>query len=173
MDRLRKLFLKAKNNDRYFEKLYKETVDLALRYFSARLKTRADVEDLTQEFYLKLYRSLKDYRDSGSPYAFFYSIARSVYVDWLKKLNKDYFLTENLELYHQESQKNEDTDRKIDIEKGLNKLREDEREIILLYFFDGLKNEEIAEILGISVENVKVKKHRALKKLREEMKEYG
>lgn len=173
MKKLNKLALKAKKNPKYFEKLYRETFDMAFKYFSSRVNIKADAEDLMQEFYLKLFRSLNDYDSSGSFYAFFYSIARSTYVDWLRKNIRAPLTVENIQERREKNEDFELSEKKMDIERSLKKLTEEEREILLLYFYDGLKNEEIAEILRISVENVKVKKHRALKKLREVMKGYG
>lgn len=172
MKELEEIIEKAKNSKKYFEKLYQETFEMAARYFGARVRNKADVEDLLQEFYLKLYRSLKNYTEMGSFYAFFYSTARSVYLDFLRK--RDFEVSyEDLSYIPDSRNGFEVSENKIDVENALTKLKEDEREIILLYFYDGLKNEEIAEIMGISLENVKIKKHRALKKLRSILENHG
>lgn len=173
MDGLKKLALKAKRNPNHFEKLYRETFDMALRYFAGRVKTGADLEDLIQDFYLKLYRSLSSFDDSGSFYALFYSVARSVYVDWVRKNAKQQAGSEEFREPSDNDHAFESSEKRIDVRRALEKLKEDEREIIMLFFYDGLSNEEIARILDISIENVKVKKHRALKKLKEELKSYG
>ena len=50
---------------------------------------------------------------------------------------------------------------------ALSKLSEDAREILVLSRFQGMKYEQIGQILNITVPNVKVRVHRALKKLKE------
>jgi RNA polymerase sigma-70 factor (ECF subfamily) len=49
---------------------------------------------------------------------------------------------------------------------GMQKLKEDERDILALAISDGISYQDIAEIVGISLENVKVKVHRIRLKLK-------
>ncbi len=62
------------------------------------------------------------------------------------------------------------TEEKLDIRRQLKLLDYDSREIIMLRFFQELTLEEIARIKKITLSNVKVKIHRAVKKLKELMK---
>ncbi len=62
--------------------------------------------------------------------------------------------------------KKESFDDKLIIEDALKKLPKDDHEIILLFYSENLSYEEISKVLNISVENVKVKLHRAKEKLR-------
>jgi RNA polymerase sigma-70 factor (ECF subfamily) len=47
------------------------------------------------------------------------------------------------------------------------KLPEESREILVLSRFQGMKYEQIAQVLGLTVAGVKVKVHRAIKKLKQ------
>jgi RNA polymerase sigma-70 factor (ECF subfamily) len=167
MKKLEDLAKKAKNNPRQFEKLYKKTVDKAMAYFYAKTGNHADTEDLVQELYLKLYRYLGSYEERGGFSSFFYSVARSIYADWVKKKK-----VQSKDAEFEAQSKGSDNDSfansilKMELFEALRKLDETDREIIILYFFQDLKNEEIAQALNMTVENVKVRKHRALKKLR-------
>lgn len=140
---------------------------MAQKYFAARIKNKADVEDVLQDFYLKLYRSLKSYDGKGHFYAFFYKIARSVYLDWLRKLSPEIARDEpNFQQISAGDDSIQKFEKQYDLERAMQALEEIDREILRLYFVDGLKNGEIARILGLTEENVKVRKHRALKKLK-------
>jgi RNA polymerase sigma-70 factor (ECF subfamily) len=151
-----------------------ETFEMAQRYFAGRVKNKADVEDLLQIFYLKLYRSLTNYNDNGNFYAFFYKLARNVYLDWLREQNIRAVADEvDFQRLPTDGDFFKQIEDRIDIEQALQKLEEIDREILKLYFVDNLKNQEIAEILDLTEENIKVRKHRALKKLREILKDYG
>lgn len=55
----------------------------------------------------------------------------------------------------------------IRLKRALLSLREDQRELIVLARYQGLKHAEIGEILGIEAAVVKVRIHRALRALRE------
>jgi len=50
---------------------------------------------------------------------------------------------------------------------ALDRLSDDKRELLLLARFEGLKHQQIAEILGCSVGAVKVRVHRAMRQLRD------
>jgi RNA polymerase sigma-70 factor (ECF subfamily) len=53
------------------------------------------------------------------------------------------------------------------LQKALLKLNPSERELIVMHRFQEIKYEQIAEIIGSSQGAVKVKVHRAIKKLKE------
>ena len=52
------------------------------------------------------------------------------------------------------------------LKQALLRLREDQRELIVLTRYRGMKHEQIAELLGIETGAVKVRIHRALRELR-------
>ena len=54
----------------------------------------------------------------------------------------------------------------LDIKKGLSMLKEKERKVIYLYFFDGLNEKGIAKRLFISQQRVNFLKKRALSKMK-------
>jgi len=174
MKRLKKIALKAKKNSRYFERLYRESFNMAWKYFATRIKNKADIEDVMQDFYLKLFRSLENYDGSGNFYAFFYKLAHSTYLDWQRKLKPESNRSEPD--FHQIPARDDPIqkiEKQFDLDKAMQSLEEIDREILMLYFVDGLKNKEIAQILGLTEENVKVRKHRALKKLKSLLNDHG
>ena len=59
-----------------------------------------------------------------------------------------------------------DPEKTLDIKMGLSQLTKREREIILLYFFEGMNEKEISRLFSISQQRVNMLKNRALLKLR-------
>ncbi|MBL7021440.1 MAG: sigma-70 family RNA polymerase sigma factor [Nitrospinaceae bacterium] len=57
------------------------------------------------------------------------------------------------------------------MEEALGKLSLDDREIIVLRFFSDLSIKEISETLGIKLTATKMRRYRALEKLKEELKQ--
>jgi RNA polymerase sigma-70 factor (ECF subfamily) len=55
---------------------------------------------------------------------------------------------------------------RLELQRAMGKLTEDEREILTLSRFQELKHQEIAEILNISEGAVKARVHRAMKELK-------
>lgn len=58
------------------------------------------------------------------------------------------------------------------LEKGLAVLTDRERAVITMYYFEELNFPEIAKVLGVSQSRTSQIHIKALKKLKEEMKEY-
>ena len=55
------------------------------------------------------------------------------------------------------------------MKKAIDQLPEQDRQIIAMHYFDGLKTDGIAAQLGLSQSNVLVKLHRIREKLRKEL----
>lgn len=146
--------------DRYHVKMY--------NYFFRMNYNRDISQDLTQNTFHRMLKYRTSFNNHLSFKSWLYRIARNVFVDSLSE-NKIQF--EKIE--HQLSEigitENEQT-KKADLEAldmALQKLTDEQREIITMSRFQDIKYKEIAEILDISVPSVKVKMHRAMKKLRE------
>ena len=145
--------------DRYHVKMY--------NYFFRMNYNREISQDLTQNTFHRMLKYRTGFNDHLSFKSWLYKIARNVFVDSIGE-NKIQF--EKIE--HQISEigftENEQT-KKADLEAldiALLKLSNEQREIITMSRFQDIKYQEIAEILKISVPAVKVKMHRAMKKLR-------
>lgn len=54
----------------------------------------------------------------------------------------------------------------------IEQLPEDYRVVLVLSEYEGIKNSEIAEILGVSLDTVKIRLHRAKMKLKEELESH-
>ena len=59
------------------------------------------------------------------------------------------------------------------IEKALENMKEEDREIFLLYYYESKKIKEISKDLNISESKVKTKLHRIRKKLKKELEKGG
>ena len=146
--------------NRYSKRLYNYFVKISL--------DRDAGYDMMQNTFLRLIKYKHTY-DQDKPFqAWIYQIARNVFADHLRKnkvLYSDYQQVENLgELDSSESDEKYEQERLLD--KSLAKLSDGAREILVMSRYQNMKYEEIAETRGITVAAVKVKVHRAIKKLR-------
>jgi RNA polymerase sigma-70 factor (ECF subfamily) len=145
--------------DRYHVKMY--------NYFFRMNYNRDISQDLTQNTFHRMLKYRTSFNNHLSFKSWLYRIARNVFVD-SKSENKIQF--EKIEHHVSENDFTEnEQNRKADLEAldiALQKLTNEQREIISMSRFQDIKYQEIAEILEISVPAVKVKMHRALKKLR-------
>ncbi len=133
-------------------------------------KNKEDAEEVTQDAFVKAYRKLDSFKGNSKFSTWLYQI---VYRTALSKirLKKDiYSLTDEKEhsnINHGTYEQNhlERLDKKKMLKQALSKLNEDEGFLLVLYYYQELKTEEISSLTGYSISNVKVKLHRARKNL--------
>ena len=128
-------------------------------------------EDLVQNTFFRVLKYKKSYNPDKKFSTWVYQIGRNVFYDQCtKKSNNEYAVDDfsyNEPSTKMESPFDEVDERKIILQKALDELPEDKREIIVLSRYEGLKYKEIGDILDCTENAVKVKAHRALKQLKE------
>jgi len=128
-------------------------------------------EDLTQTlFYRVMKYRLSFSAEQGTFRSWVYRMARNIHVDFCNEQAKrpDRYRTpeEQLErIAGKDERYNED--HLIKLDAALLRLDPEQRELIVLSRFQGLKYDEISQIKDISVPAIKVRVHRAIKELRQ------
>lgn len=169
--------MKVHDFDDIFSEYEKPIRDYVLRM--VREKSAAD--DLAQEVFLKVHNNLESFQDKSKLSTWIYKIATNVCLDYFRSSSyKKGERTQTLEseVSQGDSQANE-YQRNLSLEEHVIKeemgdcvreyvdgLPEDYRTVIILHDLQGLKNREIAEILSCSLDTVKIRLHRARKKLK-------
>jgi len=144
-----------------------------LCYFAGQLVgDPADAEDIVKDSFVKLWHRHADFDNPHTIKAFLYVATRNACINFLRRLKvKNTFSREFA--YLEESRRDELILNQLiraefmqEIYTEIEKLPEKRREVFKLAYFEGLKNDEIAERLDISVFTVKVHKGKALHSLR-------
>lgn len=131
-----------------------------------------DAEELTQDVFLKVYRTLKDFQGNSLFSTWLYRIAYNSAISFTRKKKQEF-------LYIEEQTIDNISDREVDeafentvtedqlqaLHKAIDQLSPDERGIITLFYMEEKTIEDIAAVTGLSNSNVKVKLHRIRKKL--------
>lgn len=151
-----------------FDKLYPVMCSFAVKY----LRNSDDAEDITQEVFIELWNQREKFSDINQIKGFLYlsvknkclnkikhEKVKTEYANDIRIIEDDIYFEEQLIKIEVISQ----------LHSTINSLSKQRREIIL-YIMQGLKNNEIAEELNISVNTVKLQKKIAYQKLREELK---
>jgi len=132
-----------------------------------RLTGRSEVaEDLVQEAFLDAYRSLRQLRSSDSAFAWLVSILRRRRVKWLKGQARTPTVslpTVDLAADIPEAPSSIDQE---DLARALNRLPDEFREPLILFYFEDLKYREIAEALEAPIGTVMSRLARAKAMLR-------
>ena len=155
-----------------FGELYQRYAHIIFRFIYSHLSERFEAEDLTEEVFLRVWRSLSNYREQGVPFlAYLFKIARNALVDFYRHAGRtgglmsieEKPLTDTrsdpaeaaiIHLEHQE------------VRQTLEQLREDYRMVLILRFLSGLSPEETGEVMGRTPGAVRILQHRALSALR-------
>jgi len=170
------LVIKAQKDYSAFDKLYEYYLPRIYGYILSRVQNKEEAQDITSQTFEKAMLGLKDFeaRDNIRFSSWLYRIAINNLTDYYrwaaKRKNADISDYQN-KLKDEKDNQAEDFARKDEIIRNLEKISEEGRQILELKFFQDLSNEEISEILGISYSHLGVKIFRALKKLKEIIKE--
>lgn len=149
-----------KGDKEMFGLLVERYSDKVFSYFIKFLGDRDEALNLTNEVFYKAFRGIKNFNENKDFFPWLIKIARNEGINFIRK-NRNY---EERDIDSFEDDSNFERD--IILDDALKKLNENDREIILLFYQQDLSYEEIANILNISLENVKVRIFRAKEKLR-------
>ncbi len=147
----------------------------------------ADAEDLTQEVFIKAYLAIKKFRGQCSFQTWLYQIANNVCVDRFRRVKREriaYSLDDPVGTEEGEvGREIPDTARgpeelaqsrevRDQVQKALTQLSEKLRPVVILHDLEGMRYEEIAEILKIPVGTVKSRLFNARMELRNKLRRY-
>lgn len=132
---------------------------------------REEVEDLVEDILIKGYENIQGFDITKSFSSWIFRIAHNTAIDFFKKKklkqenieDKEEILISNDKLI--EELEIEKEEKKL-IQKALEKLELNYKEVIILYFFEERSYEEIADILHTSTSNVGVLLSRSKEKLK-------
>lgn len=132
-----------------------------------------DADDLTQEVFVKLYKSLYDFRGDSALFTYLYKIAVNFSLNHLKKKKSVSMYSDDLnsEIYNLKSHEPE-TDELYDkqintklIYEAIKSLPEQQRAVFTLRFYEELTYDDIAKVMGTSVGGLKANYFHAFKKI--------
>jgi RNA polymerase sigma-70 factor (ECF subfamily) len=166
--------LKVKNGDLDHLGLLFERYKKQLFGFFYNLNHDKDLsEDLVQNTFMRIIKYKHGFKGDGAFKSWMFHIARNVNIDHFKK-NKNSNQTERLETWKEESTDDEESQLSRDkegnlqlLEKAIEELDYEKRELITMSKIKGFKYKEIGEVLSCSEGEVKVKVFRALRELKD------
>lgn len=158
------------------DQFVRSTVDRVHGLLWRMLGHREDVEDLTQEVYLRAWRALPAYRGEARPETWLYRIAINVGRDEIAK-RQVARKRDGGEVDPGRHHAPDDPTHKVlraeeaaVLETALAELSEDRREIVVLAEIEGMGMDEIAAVLDLPVGTVKSKLFRSRELMRESVK---
>jgi RNA polymerase sigma-70 factor (ECF subfamily) len=144
-------------DDQAIEDFVRKYYPMILRYCQLHIQDLGYAEDLTQETFARFFRTLNQYQHYGKAANYLYVIAGNLCRDYHKKLDE----LPMEELPEQQVYQMEALDLRMDVHRALEQLPPELLEVTILYFFQELKQKEIARILGVGLPLVKYRIRRA------------
>lgn len=125
-------------------------------------------EDLVQGVFERILKHRNTYEGEGSFKSWIYGIARNLHIDHYRKEKRSLIDTkEELQHFPEEADPvSDDEYRKVVLDKALQSLPDEKREILIMSRYQGLTYKEIGEITGLSEGAVKLKAFRTVNELR-------
>jgi RNA polymerase sigma-70 factor, ECF subfamily len=165
-DRVALLVERAKRGDRdAFGELYRACYAPLFRV--ARFHLGAAAEDVVAETFLRAWAGIERYRDTGAPFiAWLHGIARHVVADELARRRRVEPRAEPPEHSRELS-----VDEQLTLAQAMDRLPQEQRQVLELKFLVGLTNSEVAAALGKTTGAVNTKQWRALEALRQTLGE--
>lgn len=163
---------------RNFSDVFVEYQPPIYNYLLRLTENQTEAEDLTQETFIRVHRSLSTFRGESSLATWLYRIATNVSFDhFRRKTSQQAKVAVPLEDARPERELADESPSSPEqlaaqsemsdcVEGFVERLPPAYRAVLILHDFQGLKNPEIAEVLDCSLDTVKIRLHRARKKLK-------
>ncbi len=164
-----------------FERLLREFGDRIFR-FARRLVGEATAEDLAQEVFVRVFRSIGAYRPSGRFESWIFAIASNLCIDQARKRRPEASVTDLGEEMSAERfastapeppDELEAEERRRALLRAVERLPLEQRQVFLLREEGGLSFREIADIAGCPLNTALGRMHYAMENLRRSLKAYG
>jgi len=152
--------------------IYDQYYDRVKGFITKLVKDEWIAEDLIQETFIRVQKNIEPVRDSSKLSSWIFRIAYNLCQDHFKSLKKDAHDTGKLEsspnpFMEKTVQKElEQFQMGACVQEQITLLPEQQRVVLILYDLLGFNHAEIADILDITIENAKVRLHRARKGLK-------
>ncbi|MEP7107784.1 MAG: RNA polymerase sigma-70 factor [Ferruginibacter sp.] len=163
------------NNIKEFEQFFNEYYIPAVRYCATMVKDMDDAEDIVQQVFIGLWNKREVIKIHTSARAYLYKTVYNAGLDFLKHekvkaIHQRETITNNQEGLYSDSTITNELRQKI--EKEISELPEQCGKIFKMCKIENLKYREVASELNISEKTVEKQMGKALKLLRESLREY-
>jgi len=135
-----------------------------MRYARKFLFGRHDAEDLVQEVFLKAYINIQGFDIKRKFSSWLYRIAHNEFINAIKKKRRLPFISFDIDTLFSHLASEETADREMNekdlkemLDSCLNKLDFKYREPLILYYYEEMNYQEIAEVMRIPVSTVGIR----------------
>lgn len=162
----------SKDTEKRFLEAYELYAEAIYRHCFFRIFSKEKAEELAQEAFLKTWEYVAQGKEVDNLRAFLYRVANNLVIDYVRKKKEESIETlQAQERFHEPSVSGEkEVQKKVLLHQAvevMNELPDDYREVLTMRYIDDMDPKEIADVLGITANNVSVRLNRAVKALQE------
>ncbi len=143
--------------------------DAIFRYCLFETSNREIALDLAQDTFMKVWEYLQAGNTIENMRAFLYRVAGNLVIDYRRKkkaTSLDALLDEGFDVGHDEKSKTIDVIDGRKVMELMNEIPEKYRDVIIMRYVEDLSIKEIAEVTGETENNISVRLHRGLDRVR-------
>ena len=151
--------------------IYAQYRDKVFGFVRSKIYNQTEVEDIVQTVFLKVYSNLDKYDETkASLSTWIYIITRNTVYDYLKD-KRDHPVLELIENTEESEEKTDDSllnqEALEELACALQKLPQNQRDIIILIYYKNLDRRKVAEMFGMTYGQVRYLHDKAMKRLGE------
>jgi RNA polymerase sigma-70 factor (ECF subfamily) len=158
--------------DRYHKKVYRIAYGV--------VRQREEALDIVQEVFIKLFRSIKNFKGRSRFYTYLYRMVMNTAIDHTRKTGKQFISSLDEEGSFQPSDEVEKGPERILLHKeaeeklkwAMDKLPAEQKAALIFREVEGLSYQEMAEAMGCSIGTVMSRLHYGRKRMQELLKDY-
>jgi RNA polymerase sigma-70 factor (ECF subfamily) len=159
-----------------FEKYHKKVYRIAYGV----VRQREEALDVVQEVFIKLFRSIKNFKGRSHFYTYLYRMVMNTAIDHKRKAAKQFMSSLDEEGSFEPSDEPERGPEKLLLQKELeervklamDKLPAEQKAALIFRDVEGLSYQEMAEAMGCSIGTVMSRLHYGRKRMQESLKDY-
>ncbi len=173
------IFRSQQGDEAAFKEIFEQYHQKVYRIAYGVLRHREDALDVVQEVFIKLFRSIKDFKGRSAFYTYLYRLAMNTAIDYSRRSKRSSFLS----LDHQDGfqpmngkEKRPDqmaSQKEIEekVRRAIDQLPKDQKATLIYREIEDLSYQEIADMMGCSIGTVMSRLHYGRKKLQELLRE--
>lgn len=158
--------------DKYHKKVYRISYGV--------VRQREEALDIVQEVFIKLFRSIRNFKGRSQFYTYLYRMTMNTAIDHARKAGKQFFSSLDEEGSFEPPDELEKGPERVLLQKELeervkwamSKLPAEQKAALIFRDVEGLSYQEMAEAMGCSIGTVMSRLHYGRKRVQELLKDY-
>ena len=147
------------------DEIYEEYYQKVFSYINSRINNYHDSEDLCEDVFTKALKNMEKFDESKSALStWIFNITKNTLIDFYRTRHDSYELLDNYEYVEEKDDISQSE--LADLASALNKLSEEERDVIVLKYYEGYSLKEIGDKMSLTYGVVKLRHNSALEKMK-------